>query len=169
MNKVLEEMLKDKENVIKLLELILNISIKNIEIEGLEHFEGITEYKFSLLKINLKCDNDENKEVYLKMIKGGKIKESIFCFWSLLYEEYLRSTKKNKTNNIQQKTIITQKTSDKNISKIILSLNQDIEYYAEINLIEIKNFAIENNKLERWVEDLEIKSDNILFVGIKTY
>ncbi len=162
-----KEILKDKQNIIELLKEILEIPIKNIELIGVEHFESIIEYKFSLLKINLICENNERKEIYLKMIKGGKIKESVFCFWSLLYEEYLKNNKNEGINTIQQKTIITQRSSKNDNSQIVLTLNQNLDYCVEINLVEIENFAIKNNNVERWVEELDIKSEDILFIGIK--
>lgn len=108
------------------------------------------------------------EEIYLKMIKGGKIKESIFCYWSLLYEEYL-NINKDKIYEIPKKVGITQKTANKNNSVIILKLDPSLDYCAEINLVEIKKFVIENKMLERWVENLDIKSEDILFIGIKKF
>ena len=163
---LLEEIRNDKEKIIELLEKVLDIKIQDIEFAGIEHFYGISEYKFSLFKINLIFNKDDKEEIYLKMIKGGKIKESIFCYWSLLYEEYLKDNK-GKIDKTQRNAIITQRTANKNNSSIILKLDQSLDYCAEINLVELKKFAIENNKLERWVEDLDIKSEDILFIGIK--
>lgn len=169
---IFKNLLKNLENsknrVKKLLESILKNSILDIEFEGTEHFDSIIEYDFSLLKANIIYSNGKKDEIYLKMIKGGKIKESIFCYWSLLYEEFL---KKNQSNieNVVQKAIITQITSDESTSNLLLTLNAKLNYCAEINLVELKSFLIKNNNYERWLESLEIKNDDILFIGKKMY
>ncbi len=165
---MLEGLKEGKEIIEKLLEQVLNIQIKSIEFAGTEHFDTITEYDFSLFKIKLLCQDDKQKEVYLKMIKGGKIKESIFCYWSLLYEEYLKNNKET-IESMPSKAIITQTTSNESTSSIVLTLNPKLNYYAEINFIELQKFAknINNTKLERWLNNLEISSDDILFVGRK--
>lgn len=167
--KKLTENLKDsKENVIKLLRDILKVPIIDIEFEGTEEFNSIVEYDFAVVKVNLIYENEEKKEIYLKMIKGGKIKESIFCYWSLLYEEYLKSNQSN-VENIVQKAIITQITSDESSSSLVLTLNTKLNYCAEINLVELRNFAEKNQEYERWLDSLEIKNDDILFIGRKLY
>lgn len=167
-NEMFEKMLKDKETTIKFLRRIVKKDIHDIEFIEVEQYETIIEYKFSLLKIALIYDMKKKEEIYLKMIKGGKIKETIFCFWSLMYEEYLKSRKKNKINNVLQKTMITQKTSENYNSKIILTSSNCLEYCAEIDLIELKNFA-ENKEQKRRLEVLGIEDNQILFIGKKRY
>ena len=41
----------------------------------------MSEYEFELVKVNAILQTDEEVEMYLKMIKNNKIKESIFCYW----------------------------------------------------------------------------------------
>lgn len=156
-----------KENIKKLLEVILEKEIININIEGIEHFENIIEYDFSLLKAKIKYRDDNKEEVYLRLIKGGKIKESIFCFWSILYEEYLQERKKD-TENAIQKAIITQIISKESISSLVLTIDSKLNYCAEINLVELKKF-LEKNQKERWLGSLEINDNDILFIGKKMY
>lgn len=162
---MLREVLEVKEDFKKLLGKILEVNIVEIDIKPKEHFDTITEYEFSLSKINLTCENNEKIEVYLKMIKGGKIKESIFCFWSLLYEEYNKKEEIFKENN--RKVKIKQKKVDNEGSNIILTFDQSIDYCAEINLVELKNFVLLDKRFERLVKNLEIKSEDILFIGRK--
>ena len=40
----------------------------------------MSEYEFELIKVNAILETDEEVEMYLKMIKNNKIKESIFCY-----------------------------------------------------------------------------------------
>ena len=164
----MKNLTKNKENVIEMLEDILKRQIEKVEFENIEEFNSITEYNFSILKANVFYKNGNKEKLYLKMIKGGKIKESIFCYWSLLYEEYLREKQSRKGESVQ-KAIITQVTSDDSSCCIVLTLNSELNYYSEINLIELKKFYKENLKHERWVDSLEIKNDDILFIGRKMY
>lgn len=155
-----------KEKIKLLLEKIFKKEIIDINIEGLAHFESIIEYDFSLIKANVIYKNQEKDEFYLRLIKGGKIKESIFCYWSFLYEEYIKN-KKIESDNTIQKAIITQIASEKNISSLLLTIDSKLNYYAEINLVELKKY-FEKNK-ERWLEHEEIKDNDILFIGKKMY
>ena len=111
-----------KEKIKLLLEKIFKKEIIDINIEGLAHFESIIEYDFSLIKANVIYKNQEKDEFYLRLIKGGKIKESIFCYWSFLYEEYIKN-KKIESDNTIQKAIITQIASEKNISSLLLTID----------------------------------------------
>lgn len=167
-NEMFEELKESKQILIELLKKILKLQIKDIEFEGIQRFDTITEYEFSLFKINIIYSNQEKKDIYLKMIKGGKIKESIFCYWSLLYEEYLKENKDN-AENVVQKSIITQTTNNETNSSLILTLNQKLNYCAEINLVELRNFVNNEKEYERWLDKLEIKDDDILFIGKKKY
>ena len=160
----LERKLYTNEKIVKLFEKILGIKIKQIDFVKTEFFDTITEYNFSLYKFDVTDEEEKNIEIYLKMIKGGKIKESIFCFWSLLYEEYL---KENKNLYENKKVLIKQKKINDSDSNILLTFDQSLDYCAEINLIELKKFVIDDKNLERWLEKLGIKSEDILFIGRK--
>lgn len=153
-----------KEKIKLLLEKIFKNEIIDIKIEGIEHFESIIEYDFSLIKANVIYKNHEKDEYYLRLIKGGKIKESIFCYWSFLYEEYIKN-KKIESDNTIQKAIITQIASEKNISSLLLTIDSKLNYCAEINLVELKKYFDK----ERWLDYREINDNNILFIGKKMY
>ncbi len=157
-----------KQKIISLLEKILKHAILDIKIKETEKYENLNEYNFSLCKIMVSYRDGSTDEIHLKMIKGGKIKESIFCYWSLLYEEYLKDNEKN-NEDVIQKAIINQVTSNKNSSCILLTLNAKLNYCAEINLIELRKFCKNNPELERWLDSLDINDEDILFVGKKMY
>lgn len=156
----------DKDFLLKLLEKVFKSSIKKIEIEDLKEFKTETEYNFSAINTKVYYKDGRTEQLYLKMIKAGKIKESIFYYWSLLYEEYLKN---NRQDNTIQKAIITQVTSNESSSCILLTLNAQLNYYAEINLIELQKFFEKNNQYERRLSSLGIKEDEILFIGKKMY
>lgn len=152
-----------KENIKKILEKIFKKEIIEINIEGIEHFESIIEYNFSLTKVNITYKNNQEDELFLRIIKGGKIKESIFCYWSYLYEDYLKNKKVENENTIQ-KAIITQIESPRNISSLLLTIDSKLNYCAEISLVELKKYF----EKERWVGGLEI-NNSILFIAKKMY
>jgi hypothetical protein len=159
---------KNKEIVKKLLEDVLKVSILDLEFKGREYFNSITDYDFSLIKLRIIYADQKEDEIYLKMIRGGKIKESIFCYWSILYEEFLKNNQSYE-QNIVQKAIITQVMSDKNVSSLLLTLDARLNYCAEINLVELKQYVKNYKDYGRWVSSLDIKDEDILFIGKKLY
>ena len=164
----LAKIFNNKQVAIDFLSIALKKTIKDVRIIGVEYFKGIVEYEFSLLKVNVIYDTKEIEELYLKIIRGGRIKESIFCFWSLLYEEYIANNKEQNKSNVLLKTTITQRTVEDYNRKMVLILNQKLDYCAIINLIEFKNFANHNkNYKERWGNNLDIECEDILFIGTK--
>lgn len=162
------DFLNDKDNLIKLLQYVQSDTIEDIKIEGIDHFDNIMEYDFSLLKAIVIYKSGKKDEIYLKMIKGGKIKESIFCYWSLLYDEFAKDNQDN-VEDVVQKAIITQITADESTSCLLLTVNAKLNYIAEINLVELRNLAKINKDYERWLDNLEIKNGDILFIGKKLY
>ena len=167
---MLECILKDTDNkhiIIALLECLLNSKIKEFEYIGIQRFDGIIEYDFSLVKIKILFDDNKKQMAYLRMIKGGKIKESIFCYWSLIYEQYLTSTKKIE---IPKKVVITEKTIENNKKSLILNINKDFNYSTEITLVELKKFIIENSSkntdLKKLLDYLNNYDKDILFLGM---
>lgn len=100
------------------------------------------------------------------MIKGGMIKESIFCYWSLLYEEYLNYNK----NKVPHKVFITEKLIQQNRKNIVLTMDKELNYCTEIYLVEIKKFLEEKTKEYNKFKELSNYFNNndkdILFLGI---
>ncbi len=157
-----------KEDISHILKKILKKDIIEIKSEGIEHFESIIEYDFSLIKINVIYKDNKKDEFYLRIIKGGKIKESIFCYWSFLYENYIKNKEKKDYSTIQ-KAIITQVSSEKNISNLLLTIDSKLNYCAEIMLVELKKYFEKEIIKERWLKHIEIDSNDILFIAKKMY
>ncbi len=151
-----------KKDFIELFEKILEIKIKEVKFVEKEYFKSIDEYDFSLNKFDLICCDDKKIQIYLKSIKGGKIKESIFCFWSFLYEKFLR---KNDNSIINRNVIIKQRKNSESDCDIVLTFNQSLDYCAEIRLIKLKKFASKYKRIGRWLDNLQVKSEDILFIG----
>lgn len=170
--KMLENLKKNKNLIQELLEKIMDKPIADIKFLGIESFDSIIEYKFSLFKVILIYKDNTEEQIYIKIIKAGKIKESIFCYWSLIYEEYYENNKEKSNNNMHKKTIISQNTINESDINITLKSENTLDYSAEVSLVEFYNFAeknIKNLNVERWLDELEIKDDEILFIGKKRY
>ena len=157
-----------KDNIKQLLEKLFKKEITDIKIEGTQHFESIIEYEFSLIKANISYLDNQKDELLLRIIKGGKIKESIFCYWSFLYEEYIKNKGKENESTIQ-KAIITQTESEENVSSLLLTIDSKLNYCAEINLVELKKYFKREFQKERWSTNLEMNDNDILFIAKKMY
>ena len=96
-NKVLKlKQLVESENkklIKEILNNVLDLGIKEIEYDKNLQLSNISEYEFELVKVKAILETDEEVEMYLKMIKNTKIKESIFCYWCSIYEEELMKAK----------------------------------------------------------------------------
>lgn len=163
--KNLESMFKNKEKkeeIIALFEVLLNQKIADYNYISTEKFNSIIEYDFSLAKVNLILKNGEQKRIYLRMIKGGMIKETIFCYWSFLYEEYSNCNR----NKVPQKVTITEKSIQENKKNIVLTVDKDLNYCTEICLVEIKKFLEKNNKFKNLEDYFNNNDKDILFLGI---
>lgn len=153
----------NREEIITLIKCLLNEKIKDFKYIGPLKFNSIMEYEFSLIKIRIILENDKQKELYIKMIKGGKVKESIFCYWSLLHEL-------NIDKAFPKKVTISEKRIEENNKDVILNFNHEFDYSTEIKLIKLKDFIIEKSVtdpiLKKLLNYLENNDKDILFLGI---
>jgi len=151
-----------KEKIISLFEELLNKEIKDYNYISIEKFNSIIEYDFSLAKVNIIFASGEQKRIYIRMIKGGMIKESIFCYWSLLYEEYSNY----KRNELPHKVSITEKLIQENKKNIVLTIDKELNYCTEICLVEIKKILEENGRFKELAKYFNNNDKDILFLGI---
>lgn len=172
----LEELIKsqDKDVFIKLLIEVLKLNIKNIEFDQKIGLKDISEYEFELIKIKLILNTNEEIEMYLKMIKKCKVKESIFCYWCTIYEEELMKTKDNQ-ETILNKVLISELNKKKYQQRIFLEIEnnktQILETGTEVNFLEIMNyiekFKSKTNKYERLEKYFDNENNDVLLIGIK--
>ena len=135
---------------------------------------NISEYEFELVKIKAVMETNEEVEMYLKMIKNKKIKESIFCYWCTIYEEELLA-KKVDLECIVNKVAISDLTKDKYQKRVFLTIENNstpvLETGTEVNFIEIANYIKESkketNKLDKLYKYFNKGDDDVLLVGLK--
>lgn len=100
----------------------------------------MSEYEFELVKVKVILESNDEVEMYLKMIKNSKIKESIFCYWCTIYEEELLKTE-NEEDVIINKVAISDLTKTKFQKRVFLTIENNrrkiLESGTEVNFIEI--------------------------------
>ena len=165
-NKILKQILND----------ILKLNIKEIKYNKNIQLSNISEYEFELVKVNAILESGEDVEMYLKMIKNTRIKESIFCYWCSIYEEELMKAKE--ADNIDvliNKVLISELDKTKYQKRIFLTIEENktqiLETGTEVNFLEITDYINEqkneNNQYEKLYEYFDKQSEDILMVGIK--
>ena len=154
----------------------MRLDIEKIEYDKNIQLANISEYEFELVKVKAKLRNQEEVEMYLKMIKNTKIKESIFCYWCSIYEEELLKAKEIENMDVfVNKVLISELNNKKYQKRVFLCIEnnktQILETGTEVNFIEIKNYINEEknerNQFEKLFEYFDKESDDVLLVGIK--
>lgn len=164
-----------KEIVINFLDKVIDVNFKDIIFCGIEEFQSIAEYDFYLINFIGITDKNIKKEFFIKKIKKGKIKESLFCICDLVYEKYFNNNPKKSIEEPKKITILEEKEKVQYISKVSVnlfkgSLNKK-EVSIEINFIEgsylIEQIQNQKNIMKGSREDIEINQKDILIIGIK--
>lgn len=156
---------------------MLKLGIKEIQYEKNLQLNNISEYEFELVKIKAILESNEEVEMYLKMIKNTRIKESIFCYWCSIYEEELIKVQDEleDINIFVNKVLISELEKTKYQNRIFLTIENNctkiLETGTEVNFIEINKyineFKNEENQYEKLNEYLGEQNDQVLLVGIK--
>ena len=179
-NKVLKlkQMIESKENkIIKdIINKVLFLNIKDIQYDKNIQLSNISEYEFELVKVKAILESNEEVEMYLKMIKNTRIKESIFCYWCSIYEEELMKAKELENIDVFiNKVLISELNETKYQKRIFLEIEDNktkiLEKGTEVNFLEIKDYIQEHkneiNQYDKLYKYFEKESDDVLLVGIK--
>ena len=137
--------------------------------------KNMSEYNFEVFKLKVVLQSKKEIEMYLKLVKKTKIKESVFCYWCLLYEEeILNNQKEIKSNNYTNKVLISELEKKKYYQSIFLRIDNNISKLidngTEINFVDVKKYIIEKKLEKEYLEILECfnqDEDYELLVGIK--
>lgn len=175
---LIEQLLKNKEKEIlkNLLTNVLNFEIKDIQYEKNIQLNDISEYEFELVKAIITLNTDEQIEMYLRMVKNSKIKESIFCYWCSIYEEELVKAKELENADIFiNKVAISELEHEQYKKRIFLTIENNktsiLETGTEVNFIEITEYIKQNQNEKNQYKNLEKYFENqnneVLLIGIK--
>lgn len=161
-----------KNIFIELLDDFLDLKCEDINFNGLEEFKSIAEYDFYLINFIVKTQNNLKKEIFVKRIKKGKIKESLFCICDLAYNKYFNTNSKEAGMNPRKIAVLEEKEKVNNINRVSVNLfkenqNED-RVNIQINFIEMFD-VIERikNKIEGWEGNVEINQNDIIIIGVK--
>lgn len=173
---VIKQLLKNEEKEIlkNLLSNVLDFKIKNIQYEKNIQLSDISEYEFELVKSIITLENEEKIEMYLRMVKNTKIKESIFCYWCSIYEEEMM--KINQKENILNKVLISELTKSKYQQSVFLEIENNqlpiLETGTEVIFLEIdkyiKEYKNSKNNYDKLYQYFDKDSEEVLLIGIKT-
>lgn len=164
---------EDKDVFKEVLNQELSLRIKEIKYDKNLQLSNASEYEFELIKCKIILEDNKEVEMYLKMIKNNKIKESIFCYWCTIYEEELFKT--NDVESAINKVLITELDKTKYKETIFLTIEnnntQILETGTEVNFIEISKYIEEmkneKNQFEKLDKYFRKCDDYVLMVGIK--
>ncbi len=164
---------EDKKIMQDIIGNILSLEIKEIKYDKNMQLSNISEYEFELVKVKAILQSDEEMEMYLKMIKNSKIKESIFCYWCTIYEEELFQTKE--IENMVNKVLISELEKTKYKSKVFFMIEnnktQILETGTEVNFIDIVSYIEEmkneKTQFEKIYKYINKDEEDVLLVGIK--
>ena len=155
---------------------ILSLYIQEIQYNKDIELNNISGYEFKLVKANVKLDTNENVDMYFKMVKKTKIKESIYCYWGAIYEEETSMAQQSEKMEIfKEKVSISELVNKKFEKRMFLCIEnnkrQILEKGTEVNFIEIidyiNQFKNEKNKYNELLKYFEEKNDEVLLIGIK--
>lgn len=166
----------------ELLKELTKLTITDFQFESLKNMGDLSGYDFSIIKLTVFLENvnsEDNKEtktdVYIKMIRKDKIKESIFCYWSLLYEEKFKDYEESEFTSVVSKVRITETESEKYKHSVLLEIKENkwgiLEYGSNIHLVKLAQYL--NDKtitkpelLTKWKKYIEEDNQDVLFIGI---
>lgn len=137
------------------------MNLNSIEIIGVKQYKNISEYNFYLLKIRGILSNNIKIDFYLKFIEKGEVKQSVYCYYSLLYEELKKNDEKSRVRIIEKESTLIKNT-------VIISFDEEKqENNIEVNLFNLEKFKKYNTdkKIDNYIN--EIESKDILLIGVK--
>ena len=161
---------------IDLLRDLTDLDIKDIEFEDLKNMDELSGYDFQVIKLKA-IINDINieKELYIKMIKKDRIKESIFCYWNLLYNERFKGYEKSEFMSVISKVKITEIVNQDYKHTVLLEINDNkwevLKRGSTIQLVKFVKFlnsnTIEKSELTKeWSRFVDEENQDVLFVGV---
>lgn len=137
--------------------------------------EDLSGYDFPIIKLKIFLENDEKTDVYIKMIRKDRIKESIFCYWSLLYDEKFKDYEESEFTSVINKVRITETESEEYKHSVLLEIKENrwgiLKYGTTIHLVKFAKYlndkTIKKSKIiNRWKDYIEEDNQDVLFIGI---
>lgn len=164
---------QNKQMTIELLKKVTKLDIVDFEFKRLKTMENIEEYRFSIIKLQAILRDGTSREVYMKLVRKNRIKESIFCYWCLLYDEKFKGNQEKEYTTITNSVKIIERGSEEYKHTVSLNIEENqwgvLEYGSDIHLVKFQKFLEqekENTDISRWKRYLPDDSQDVLFVGV---
>lgn len=168
-----------------LLKDLTQLDIKNIKFEDLKNMGDSSGYDFSIIKLKAiintenkgepNTNEQDEKDLYIRIIRKDRIKESIFCYWSLLYDEKFRNLEESEFTSVISKVKITETENQEYKHTVLLEIKENkwgiLECGSTIHLVKLARFlnteTIKKSKLtNEWKKYIEEGNQDVLFIGI---
>lgn len=166
----LEEIISDEKNeeIIKyILKKSININAKKVKYLGDVEDKALNEYEFRLNKFEVITSKNTLMDIYIRTADSGKIKESVYCYWNIIYEQ--EKTKFGKDIAILKNIYIRELNIEKYKKEISLEIDDNekniLKNGTQICFIEIENYLRENNQKLEYSEYLTKFSNLNLFIA----
>lgn len=175
---MLKNILKDEKNkqmITDLVKQVLGLNVKTVEFEAIKKFETISEYEFSAIKAICDLEMEDKIDIYFKIIKKDKIKESVFCYWCLLYEQAITESKEQLTMaTLINKVVISEIGMERYKNSVFLEIKDNkteiLKHGTEVHFIDfikyIEKHMDDSNKLGEWLKYIDKDNEDILMIGI---
>lgn len=189
---------------VELLKDLTKLNITDFEFDDLKNMGDLSGYDFSIIKLkaflgkknstnNKTNDNNTNEkkmidrntedeankdsqtDLYIKMIRKDRIKESIFCYWSLLYDEKFKNYEESEFTSVINKVKITETESEEYKHSVLLEIKENkwgiLEYGSTIHLVKLAKYlndkTIKKSKaINEWKKCIEEDNQDVLFIGV---
>lgn len=172
-NILIEE--KNAPMINDLVSKVLGLKAKEVLFQEIQKFDTISEYEFSMVKAVCDLEMEDKVDIYFKVIKKDKIKESLFCYWCLLYEDQLRKSKEDMNMaTIINNVVISEVGMERYKNSVFLEIkNNDLDiltHGTEVHFIDfikyIEKHKNKNNNLSEWIKYIDKDSEDILMMGV---
>lgn len=160
---------------VDLLKDLTKLNIKDFEFEDLKNMGDSTGYDFSTIKLKVDLNDDKTADIYIRMIRKDRIKESIFCYWSLLYDEKFKTYEESDFTSVINKVKITETENETYKHSVLLEIKENkwgiLEYGTTIHLVKLERFlkdsTIRKSSLtNNWKKYIEDNNEDVLFIGV---
>lgn len=175
---MLKDVFRDNNNALMIKDLvseILELEVISVQFDSIKKFDTISEYEYSLVKTKCDLGIGEEIDIYFKIIKKDKIKESLFCYWCLLYEEKLKELNKEiEMTTVINNVVISEVGMERYKNSVFLEIKNNslklLKNGTEIHFIDfikyINKHKNKDNHLEEWLKYIDKDNEDILMMGV---
>ena len=109
------------------------------------------------------------------MIRKDRIKQSIFCYWNLLYDEMFKNFEESEFTSVINKVRITETENEEYKHSVLLEIKENkwgiLECGSTIHLVKLERYLNDNTikkskSINAWKNYMEEGNQDVLFIGV---